>query len=384
MRRFLKILKIFCLFIFIACFGLWITGYGYIFYGINATYLRFENTAQIDDAKFFYNDTVFSAEKPFVWKKSVNYNKNPLSDSLVSFLEDFKTSSFLVVKNDEIVFEKYWEQHLVENNKSNSFSMAKSILSLLIGCAIDDGIVTDLNMPVKSVFPTLSYYDGAKDVTIGDLINMTAGLDWKESYYNPFGITARFYYTKNLSDLVLNFKFNSHPGESFVYQSGATQLASLMLDSLLKKQGSSLSKFASDRFWKKIGAEEPALWSLDDFNGVEKGFCCFHSNALDFAKIGRLFLNRGFFKNKQVLSSSYIQKIKTPPVCDFYSYGWWITKVGGFEVFYMRGFLGQYVAIVPDKNIIVVRLGKKEEKSGGEVAPPHSFNVFMNEVLTKY
>ena len=69
---------------------------------------------------------------------------------------------------------------------------------------------------------------------------------------------------------------------------------------------------------------------------------------------------------------------------DFYSYGWWITTVGGFEVFYMRGFLGQYVAIVPDKNIIVVRLGKKEEKSGGEVAPPHSFNVFMNEILTKY
>ena len=80
-------------------------------------------------------------------------------------------------------------------------------------------------------------------MTIGNLLNMTADLDWKESYYNPFGITARFYYTKDLTDLVLNFGFNSEPGKKYVYQSGATQLASLMLDSILIKNGTSLSNF---------------------------------------------------------------------------------------------------------------------------------------------
>ena len=119
---------------------------------------------------------------------------------------------------------------------------------------------------------------------------------------------------------------------------------------------------------------------LNNFNGVEKGFCCIHSNALDFAKVGRVF-NDG----QQIVSSSYIEKIKNPIVSDFYSYGWWITTIKGFDVFYMRGFLGQYVAVVPDKNIIVVRLGKKEEKiQAGNFSPPDSFVFFMNEVLTKY
>jgi len=381
----IRFFKYFFLLIFFVCFILWITGYGYIFYGIKATYLRFEKTAQIDDAKFFYNDTIFSSEKPFLWKKSANYNKLALSDSLNDVLERFNTSSFVVIKNDELVFEKYWENSLTDNNKSNSFSMAKSILSLLVGCAIDDGYVSGLDMPVKSVFPELSYYEGGRDVTIGDLLNMTAGLDWKESYYNPFGITARFYYTKDLTDLVLNFKFNSEPGKKYVYQSGATQLASIMLDSLLIKNETNLSEYASNRFWKKIGAEESALWSLDRFGGVEKGFCCFHSNALDFAKIGRLFLNRGYFKNQQVISSSYFRKIKKPTVCNYYSYGWWLTNINNFDVFYMRGFKGQYVAVVPDKNIIVVRLGRNEERSSvGNDDPPFSFKLFMNEVLINY
>ena len=382
MKRFFKI---FFLFVFLACVSLWITGYGYIFYGLRATYLRFEKTAQIDDAKFFYNDTVFASEKPFEWKRSKTYNNYELSDSLNTLLEKFKTSSFVVIKNDGLVFEKYWPEHLTENNKSNSFSMAKSILSLIVACAIDDGYVSSLDMPVKEVFPNLSFYEKGNDVTIGNLLNMTAGLDWKESYYNPFGITARFYYTKDLTDLVLNFGFNSEPGKKYVYQSGATQLASLMLDSILIKNGTSLSEYAGSRFWEKIGAKENALWSLDRSSGVEKGFCCFHSNALDFAKVGRLFLNNGFYKNNRVVPSSFFSKIKSPNISDFYSYGWWITNVNDYVVYYMRGFKGQYVAIVPDKNIIVVRLGRKEEKSNvGNNKPPASFNMFMNEVLTKY
>ena len=233
MKRFFKL---FFLFVFLSCVSLWISGYGYIFYGLRATYLRFEKTAQIDDAKFFYNDTVFASEKPFEWKKSKSYNSYELSDSLNSLLENYKTSSFVVIKNDQIILEKYWDNNLTKNNKSNSFSMAKSILSLVVGCAIDDGYVSSLDMPVKDIFPDLSYYEKGKDVTIGNLLNMTAGLDWKESYFNPFGITARFYYTKNLNDLILDFNFNSEPGLNYVYQSGATQLASMMLDSILIKK----------------------------------------------------------------------------------------------------------------------------------------------------
>ena len=103
-------------------------------------------------------------------------------------------------------------------------------------------------MPVKDIFPDISYYEKGKDVTIGNLLNMTAGLDWKESYFNPFGITARFYYTKNLNDLILDFNFNSEPGLNYVYQGSYAQLASMMLDSILIKNETSLSEYTSSRF----------------------------------------------------------------------------------------------------------------------------------------
>ena len=383
----IKILKYFVCFFFILFFGLNLLGYGYIIRGLKSTYFRLEKSAQVDDAKFFYNDTIKKSNEPFYWPKSINYNKKNISKKLRNTLEEYKTHSFLVIKKDSLVYEEYWDKWSVENNKSNSFSMAKSIVSLIAGIAVDKGYLSGFDQSVKSVFPEMNFFTDGPDITIGDLLNMSSGLDWNENYYNPFNVTARSYMTKDLPSLIFNLSFNKEPGLNYDYQSGATQLASLMLEKvLLDSSGITFSEFSSNNFWKKIGATEDAFWSLDKKGGVVKSFCCFHSNARDFAKIGRLFLNNGkISENNIVLNEWYFNKVLKPNIIDFYSYGWWKGKSLDTPIYYMRGFLGQFVVIIPDYELIIVRLGRKNlrNKENPDL-PTKPFEIYVSEVLREY
>ncbi len=382
-----RVFNYFFCFVFLLFLGLYVSGYGYIVRGLKSTYLRFEKSAQVDDAKFFYNDTIKKSSSPFVWPKSFNYNKKKLSDKLLKTLEEYKSHSFVIIHKDSLVYEKYWDQWSVDNNKSNSFSMSKTIVSLIAGIAVDKGVLKSFDQPVKSVFPNMSFYKNGAEVTIGDLLNMSSGLDWNENYFNPFNVTARSYMTKNLSDLTLSLSFVDEPGLEYNYQSGSTQLASLMIESLLLDSlGVSFSDFTTTNLWNKVGAKENALWSLDNNGGVIKSFCCFHSNAKDFAKIGRLFLKNGIVdESVVVLDNWYFEKIKKPNLVGFYSYGWWKGSSLGVPIYYMRGFLGQFVVVIPDYDLIIVRLGRKNirNKKNPDL-PTKPFEIYVSEVLSEY
>ena len=233
----------------------------------------------------------------------------------------------------------------------------------------------------------MNFFDSNYDVTIGDLLNMSSGLDWDENYYNPFNITARSYMTKDLTSLTKSLSFSSEAGLNYNYQSGATQLASLMIEKLLMDSSSiSFSEFSSIYFWEKIGASEEALWSLDRKNGVEKSFCCFHSNAKDFAKIGRLFLKKGKINEDNiVLKEWYFDEILKPNIVDFYSFGWWKGSSLGVPIYYMRGFLGQFVITIPEYDLIIVRLGRKNLRNKDNPdLPTAPFEIYVEEVLKNY
>ena len=383
----IRFFKYFFSFFFIVFFGLHLFGYSYIIRGLKSTYFRFERSAQVDDAKFFYNDTLKKSSNPFYWPKSVYYNKKILSLKLRSTLEKYKTHSFLIIHKDSLVHEEYWKEWGVTNNKSNSFSIAKSIVSLIAGIAVDKGYLSGFSHPVKSVFPEMNFFDSDHEVTIGDLLNMSSGLDWDENYYNPFNITARSYMTKDLNSLTKSLSFSSEAGLNYNYQSGATQLASLMIEKLLMDSSSiSFSEFSSIYFWDKIGASEEALWSLDRKNGVEKSFCCFHSNAKDFAKIGRLFLKKGKInEDNVVLNEWYFDEILKPNIVNFYSFGWWKGSSLGVPIYYMRGFLGQFIITIPKYDLIIVRLGRKNLRNKDNPdLPTAPFEIYVEEVLKNY
>lgn len=315
----------------------------------------------IDDYKIFHNRTV-KAGTPRPWRLHPKYNTYQLTDEQLKYFSDFRTVAFLVVKDTAILFESYWDGY-GKDSYSNSFSMAKSIVSLLMGCAISDGYIKSVDEPIGNYLPEFAEGDKAK-ITIKHLLTMSSGLSWDESYSTLFSLTTQGYYGNDLPRLVLNQHVVNEPGKIFEYRSGDTQLLSLIIE---QATGKTLSDYASEKIWSKVGAEHDALWCLDRKNGVEKAFCCFNTNARDFARLGQLVLNGGRWNGEQLVPESYLNEALTPASflydpetnknVDFYGYQWWMINIDGHKVWYARGLLGQYIFVIPDLNAVVVRLG---------------------------
>ena len=326
------------------------------------------NFADIDDFKKFPNRTIDKGTTTFQFNTAVK-GRVPKSIAIKdkeypfeNYLENNNTVAFLVIKNDTIQYEKYWDRY----NASSiipSFSMAKSITSILIGCAIDDKLISSVNEPVTNYIPELKK-NGFDKVTIEHLLQMTSGLKFDESYYNPFGDAATFYYGTNLRRSISKLKLKSEPGTKFDYVSGNTQLLGLILERALKTK--TISAYLQEKIWQPLQMEYDATWSLDQKkNGIEKTFCCINARARDFAKIGRLYLNKGKWNGKQIISENWVTqstKIETTNGSAwYYQYQWWLpTKTGDFMA---EGILGQFIYVNPAKNLIIVRLGKNEGKT---------------------
>jgi len=324
--------------------------------------------SSIDDYKIFENRTV-SAGTYIPIPEAENYNKIKLDTSFRKILREFKTIAFLVIKNDSLAYEEYWDDYNADSY-SGSFSVAKSIISLLIGIAIDEGKIKNVGQAVSDFIPEYKTGLNAK-LTIRDLLTMTSGFDWNESYYNPFTLIAKAYFGNDLTGIIKNLKVIEDPGYHYNYQSGNQLVLAYILQ---KATGKTLSEYASEKLWKPLGAKHDALWSIDHKDGLEKAYCCFNSNARDFSKIGLLALHHGKYNNKQIVSESYIQEstkpaeLKNGTINEEYGYSWWQAKAFGEHFFYARGILGQYIIVIPQKNLVIVRLGKEVIKYNNRIA----------------
>ena len=320
----------------------------------------------IDDYKIFEN-RVIKADKHIEWKLAKNYNKKELTHDKLSKLEDLETVAFLIIQDEEILFEKYWQEYNI-NSLSNSFSVSKSIVSLLIGIAIDEEKIKNVEQKVGDFIPEFSKGKN-ENLSIKHLLTMSSGLNWDEAYSSPFSITTKAYYGNDIKSLVTNLKVVEELGENWKYLSGNTQLLALILE---KATGKKLADYASEKLWKPLGAKNDALWSLDKKDGTEKAYCCFNSNARDFARIGQLILNKGMYDDVQVVSKKYIDEAtkaanylndETGKIVDFYGYQFWIIDYLNYKIPYARGILGQYIFVIPGKNAVVVRLGHKRSEN---------------------
>jgi len=197
---------------------------------------------------------------------------------------------------------------------------------------------------------------------IENLLQMTSGIKFNEDYSNPFSNVSTLYYGTNIKKAMSKMKLESEPGKEFKYVSGNTQMLGLALENVIT--GESITEYFQEKLWQPLGMEFEASWSIDrEKNGVEKTFCCINAAARDFAKIGRLYLNKGKWNGKQVISENWITnstKIDTTFGSPWnYQYNWWLpTKTGDFMA---HGKGGQYLYVNPDKNLIIVRLGIKSE-----------------------
>ena len=361
----MKIIKkilwgIFSLFIILNA-AILFSGRTYLYKGLANTYLKGRITASIDDYTIFENREV-KAGNHQEWETGIDYNTHTIPGKYMDILLQYQTIAFLIIKDDSIRYEQYWEGY-DEDSYTNSFSMAKTIVSILTGIAIDEEKITSVDQPVGDFIA--QYSDGANSsLTIRHLLTMSSGMDFDESYVSPFAYPAEAYYGSDLRGLTYRYNVVEEPGKILKYLSGNTQLLSFVLE---EATGMKISEYASEKLWKPIGAKNTALWSLDHEGGDEKAYCCFNSNARDFARIGQLYLNGGDWEGKQIVSSDYVKRSLT--LADLmeedgeknerYGYSWWLADYKEHKIFYARGVLGQYIIVIPDKKTVIVRLGRK-------------------------
>ena len=215
------------------------------------------------------------------------YNSVTQTENLKKLNKERKTKSFLVIKNDSIVFEKYFDDHK-SSSLSNSFSVAKSIVTSMMFKAIMEGKIKGLDQPLSDYFD--EYKKGlGSELTVGDLASMSSGMKWSEKYYSVINITSESYFTDDIRSVVLRQDIIDKPGQSFRYSSGDTQLLGMVIE---KATGTTLTNYLSEKFWQPMGAENSALWQIDSEEyGMEKAYCCIAGTARDFARFGKLFIN---------------------------------------------------------------------------------------------
>ncbi len=377
-----KIVKWLVIIILLICISLVLSNKTYLFKAVANTYLKGRTGPSISEYKIFSNHKI-NTDKPQDWPRASNFNQHKLPNSTRLAIEQYKTIAFLVLKNDSLKYEEYWDG-FSDSSHTNSFSMGKSIVSVLCGIAIAENKIKNVNQPLGDFLPQFSKGANAK-VTIKHLLTMSSGINFDEDYKNPFAYPAAAYYGSDLKELTFGYQVTEEPGKTWNYLSGNTELLAFVVE---KAVGKSISEYAEEKLWKPMGANYPAYWSLDREGGTEKGYCCFNSNARDFARFGSLYLHEGSWKGAQLVSKEFVQEsIKPADLIDDngqknnkYGYCWWLLNYKNHSVYYMRGILGQYVFVIPDKNLVVVRLGHQRDKEKINDHPKDVY-VFLDAAL---
>lgn len=336
---------------------LYITDTDYLLKAVRTIYLKGYTTAYLEDYKEF-DYAVVENGTPQPWSNHKNYNTVEETEALNKINVQYGTIAYVIIKNDSIWFENYYDG-FDENSKTNSFSMAKSYVSAMLGKAIMDGYIKSLDQPVCDFIPEFceEKNEKAAKMTVGDLSSMASGTNWDEAYYSPLSITTRAYFDDNLEKVILGLKVEREPGTSYKYASGDTQMLAMVLE---RATGKKIYNYLTESFWKPLGSENATLWQVDSEEyDMVKAYCCIASNAKDFARMGKLYKDYGKWNGQQLLDSSFIAKSVSPrfPESPEYGYGWWLYKKDSKSFFIMRGHLGQMVVVDRANNVIIVRLG---------------------------
>ena len=372
-----KLLKFLVIFFALVIVTLYITDTDYLIKAVRTIYLKGHTTAYLEDYKEFDNQLIEASDNPEPWPKHEAYNSVEPTDRLAKANEDWKTIAYVIIKNDSVWYEEYFDG-FNEDSKSNSFSMAKSYVSGLMFKAIQDGYIKSLDQPVCDFLP--AFCDAkAKKMTVGDLSSMASGTNWDEAYYSPLSITTRAYFDDDLAKVMNGLKMDTEPGQAFKYASGDTQMLAMVIE---KATGKKLYKYLEESFWKPLGSENDVLWQVDsEDHDLVKAYCCIAGNAKDFARFGKLYKDHGKWNGKQILDSVFVAKSITPRFAESpeYGYGWWMKDVNGKSFKMMRGHLGQYVIVQPEDNVIIVRLGHQKSPDAGIGAFTYDISLYIDE-----
>jgi CubicO group peptidase (beta-lactamase class C family) len=292
-----------------------------------------------------------------------------IKGSFEDYLEASGTTAFLVVDDNKVLYEKYFNGY-DERSLNTSFSMAKSFASALVGIAIDEGYIKSVDEPITNYIPELLKKDKRfESITIRNLLTMSSGIKYEEGGFLPWSEEAddtKTYYATNLRRLALNCRIESRPDNYFEYNNYNPLLVGLILE---RATGMPVSRFMETKLWRPMGMEADGSWSLDSKkDGFEKMESGVNARARDFARFGMLYAKEGNWRGKQLISRGWVEESTRPdtstdPSQD-YQYFWWVNTPDGKNHFSAQGNYGQYIYVAPEKDLVIVRLGKEEGEKG--------------------
>jgi len=341
------------------------------------------NFAGIKDYEIFDNKKLKASENPFYFYKSLDttigdriivhpkktrkkwYNKESLND----YIDKRFPIAMIVVRNDTILYERY-EEGFNAKDLYPSFSMIKSLgIFPLIGLAIEEGKIASIDSPIKTYLPNTSAKLDST-ITIRHLLNMTSGIRESKLGISPFSSSVRQYYSKDLSGFSSKITSQYTPGEKFFYSAtSSTYLLGEILRNVYKQP---IEELYQEKIWQHIGADDKALWSLDDAkNGRVKAFCCFHTTIYNYARLARLFLNKGKWNNQQIIPELWMNEIFDPlnntkeispriknGKSKLYYSTHWFRSIEDEQLFKAAGFLSQHIIISPKDNTTIITFSK--------------------------
>jgi CubicO group peptidase (beta-lactamase class C family) len=284
-----------------------------------------------------------------------------VSEPLDKFLADTDTTAFLVIRDDALLYEGYFNGYDRQSTQT-SFSTAKSFVSALVSIAIEEGYIGGVDDPITKYIPELKG-QGIVEITIRDLLTMSSGLKYsgEGSGGGPFGDDAKTYYDPNLRELALTIEPEVEPGKRWEYNNYHPLLMGLTLERATHRH---VATYLSQKIWRPLGMEADGSWSLDSrADGFEKMESGINGRAIDFAKFGRLYLNEGEWDGKQMVPAGWVEQSTrldtTTDPADFYQYFWWVDVVHPERGRFMaRGNFGQFIYVAPDKDLVIVRFGE--------------------------
>lgn len=336
--------------------------------------------SDVNDYKVFPERTIQHSEKPYYYKRnlidsledkviSYKYNSKNYEKKLINLLEDTNTTALIIIHDDKIAFEQYYNGYK-RDSINTSFSSVKSIVSLLIGIAIDEGYIVNEKQSIADYIHEFKNTE-LEEITIEDLLRMRSKISYKEGGI-WFGDDAKTYYMPNLRDLAINhIKIDKNYKGNFHYNNYHPLLLGIILE---RSTGQSVSGFLEDKLWKKLGTEYDASWSLDSIdNGFEKMESGLNFRSIDLVKIGSMLLHMGKWNGEDIISEDWINKstISEFPLDkeDYknsflentdtgYQYMWYSLENnnGGYDYF-AAGKYGQIIYISPVNKIVIVRNG---------------------------
>ena len=294
---------------------------------------------------------------------SVSYQVEDETFDLTGFRAHNRVVGLLVIKDGEIVFEEY-DQGNTPETRWMSFSIAKSVVSLLMGAAIREGRIESLDDPVAAYLPGL---EGTpyEDVTLRNALQMASGVEWDEDYADPRSdvSTSRGTAAERIRFLGAKPRV-APPGERFNYNTGETHLVGGVVRAAV---GSDLSSYLSQKIWKPFGMESDAYWQLVEPGGAEDGGCCISATLRDYGRIGLFALREGVLPDgTAVLPDGWMAESTTPSKSnDGYGYLWWLSDTGGYRAL---GIFGQAIFIDPEENLVIVTHGVWPRATGKDLA----------------